>query len=182
LADALDTKAGFNVLIHLDAPDSGDLNGRTVMVRDLQRDPLSRKAVHADLIEVRMDQTVEVEVPIQYTGRPKGVLEGGILQEKRRSLELRCLPDAIPLLLEFDVTDLGVGDALHLRDVTLPEGVEAVAEANIALCLVIGAAALEAQMGLPTEGEAAAAGEAAEGEGADAEKKAGEGAGEKSEK
>jgi large subunit ribosomal protein L25 len=158
LSAGLKTHLGANVLIQLDVPGSPDLGGKTVMVRELQRDPLSHLPVHADFIEVRMDELVRVEVPLRFTGRPKGVEEGGVLQELHRTLEVECMPTAIPEFIACDVADLMIGGVLHLSQITLPEGARAVADTDLPLAHVLGARAEEEAVAKPAvEGEEAAA-------------------------
>ena len=155
LTEGMKTHAGTNVLIRLDVPESPDLSGKTVMVRVLQRDPLSQNPVHADFIEVRMDEAVRVDVPLRFVGKPLGVEEGGVLQELHRVLEVECLPKDIPEFIECGVGELVIGGVLHLSEITLPAGVKATAETDLPLAHVLGARAEE---------EAPVAAAAAEGE------------------
>ena len=165
LTESLRTEAGANILIRLDVPGAEDVNGKTVMVRELQRDPLSHQIVHSDFVEVRMDEAVRVEVPIRFIGKAIGVQEGGILQEMHRSLSVECLPQDIPDHLEVDVSELLVGQVLHLEDITIPEGLTATAEGNIPLAQVLGAQVEEEEEEKPVEeGEEAAEAKEAEGE------------------
>jgi len=96
----------------------------TVMVRDFDYHPLTRELIHADFLQVKLDQPVTVEVPFRCTGKAKGVVVGGILQQIFRTLQVRCLPEKIPEVIEADVTELDLNDVLKVSSLTLPEGVK----------------------------------------------------------
>jgi large subunit ribosomal protein L25 len=152
--------AGINTLIEL----SVDGTTRTVLVKELQRDPVRGRPLHTDFYLVELDKKVEVSVPIHLLGRPQGVEEGGILDHPLRELELECLPRAIPENVEVDVSALDVGDSIHVRDLELPEGVSVRTDENLAVASVIAPAVVEepvAEEALEGE-EAVAEGEEAE--------------------
>lgn len=128
---------GLNTLIDLEVAGHAELAGKTVMVRELQRDPVRGRFVHADLYEVDLTQKIEVQVPIHVTGKAKGVDTGGILDQALRELEVRCLPRAIPEQIVVDVSHLDVGDSLHVRDLVLPEGVELVSDPDLSVISVV---------------------------------------------
>ncbi|MGI9553422.1 MAG: 50S ribosomal protein L25, partial [Thermodesulfobacteriota bacterium] len=88
-------------------------------------DYVSLKPIHLDFQVVSPDQKVVVEVPLNLTGRAKGMKEGGILEEMIREIDVECLPENIPNVLEFDISDLELGEGFHIKDISLPEGVEA---------------------------------------------------------
>ena len=128
---------GLNTLIDLTVTDHAELDGKTVMVRELQRDPVRGHFIHADLYEVDLSQRIEVEVPIHVTGKSKGVENGGILDHALRELEVKCLPRAIPDEFTIDVSDLDLGDSLHVRDIVLPEGVELLSDPDLSVISVV---------------------------------------------
>jgi large subunit ribosomal protein L25 len=97
------------------------------MIREMQRDPLSRKPFHVDFLRVLMDVRVRVHVPIEVVGVARGVkTEGGILDLVTREIEIECLPGNIPGHLPVDVTDLGIGDAVRVSGLPVPEGVSVI--------------------------------------------------------
>jgi large subunit ribosomal protein L25 len=100
--------------------------GKTVraLLGDYQYHPVTRQLLHADFIEIRDDQLVDVEVPFETTGRAKGVVLGGTLRQVFRSLPIRCLPQNIPVKLTHDVTEIGVDEHVSVSQLSLPEGVE----------------------------------------------------------
>jgi large subunit ribosomal protein L25 len=95
-----------------------------VLIKDLQWDTFGNSLLHVDFMRVRMDEVVSMVVGVSSTGRAKGIDEGGSLDIGRNEITVKCLPTNIPDTLEFDVSDLGVGDVLHVKNLTLPEGVE----------------------------------------------------------
>ncbi|MCL2625203.1 MAG: 50S ribosomal protein L25 [Cystobacterineae bacterium] len=100
-------------------------NGEThlVLLKDTQRHPLSDKLLHVDFLSVREEESVKVNIPIVLTGRPQGVIDGGVLSQQRRNLEVWALPASIPEQIEVDVSHLKMAQVLHVNDIAMPEGV-----------------------------------------------------------
>jgi large subunit ribosomal protein L25 len=97
-----------------------------VIVRDLQRNPARNDIVHIDFQRVRADQEMRVNLQIHVLGEDvcKGVrLSNGQIMHQMVEVEVECLPAALPEYLSVDVTDLDVGDSIHLSSIVLPEGV-----------------------------------------------------------
>jgi len=137
LEKLIKTGAGENVIIDL-AIETGDSTlSHRAMLKEIQMDPVKRTILHVDLYEISMDKTIEVEVPIILRGAPKGVSEGGILQQVSRTLEISCLPDNIPDAFELEVTELEIGDSLHVSDLKIPEGIEVLAEEELTIATVV---------------------------------------------
>lgn len=158
---SLDPKRGFNTLLTLRVRTNGSTQDRTVLIKDRQIHPLSRDLVHVDFIEVQKDQKVNVRVPLVLNGRPKGVELGGVLHQVFRFLDVRCLPDAIPDKIEADVSHLGLGHAIHVRDVKYPVGVEPAQDALATLATVsIEKEEAAKEEAVPAEGAVAAEGAA----------------------
>jgi large subunit ribosomal protein L25 len=140
--DALDkiltSGARENTLIGLKIQGAGaeKLGAKVVMLKDLQIHPTRRTYVHADFYAIAMDQKVEVDVPVHLTGKAEGTKVGGILEQPRRDVRVRCLPGDIPEFLEVDVSALNIADSLHVRDIAVSEKYEIVAEANFTVAIV----------------------------------------------
>jgi large subunit ribosomal protein L25 len=117
----LKSERGKNTVIQM------KLGGKdiTVMIKDFTVHPVDRALRHVDFVEVKLDKPVDVEIPLIATGKPLGVTAGGILRQVYRLLPVRCLPGAIPLKVEVDVTHLELGFAVATKDVKLPAGVTA---------------------------------------------------------
>ena len=116
-------KAGSeNPVFLLKLADSGQ--ERHAILRDLQKDPVSRMVIHLDFQRIEMTQKLRITVPVELVGVAVGVkTEGGLLEFITRELTIDCLPADIPAHLEVDVTSLHVGQHIEARDVKLPNGV-----------------------------------------------------------
>lgn len=144
--------AGMNTLFDL----VGDraVAGRTVMLKELQREPVRGFPVHADFFEIDANESIEVSVPIHLTGTAQGVTMGGVIEHTLREVELSCLPSAIPDEIVIDVSALEIGDSLHVSDLALPEGVEIQTDPALSVVSVIVPRA--AEEAAPVEEEAGA--------------------------
>ncbi len=154
-----ESSAGLNTLFDLEVPGNGEYSGRVVMLKEIQRDPLQGQLLHADLYEVNLAETVQVSVPLHEVGVAQGVTLGGILDHSLRELEIECMPQAIPERIELSVGHLEIGQSIHVRELSLPEGVTLRTDPNLAVVSVIAPAKEE----VPAEAEEAAE-VAAEGE------------------
>ncbi|MDZ7271059.1 MAG: 50S ribosomal protein L25 [candidate division KSB1 bacterium] len=97
-----------------------DGKGVKCVIREVQFDPLRDVPVHVDLLGVRMDQKVSIMVPVRLVGVPQGVkVGGGILQQVLREIEVEALPDELPEHIDVDVSNLSVGESIHVRDIVL---------------------------------------------------------------
>src|SRR4028119_379392 len=103
------------------------LDGRTekVLVKEVQYDHLGIEVIHVDFARVSADERVEVTVPLELKGTPKGEDEGGVLQQIMSELEVECLVTDIPAAIMHNVSELKLDDVLHIKDLTLPPGVQA---------------------------------------------------------
>jgi len=101
-----------------------DFGGDTqpAIIKSLQWDTFGLRMLHADLLRVRLEEEVSVNVPLKSKGRAKGVEAGGILAISRSEMAIRCLPTQIPDFIEFDVSGLEIGASLQIKDIPLPEG------------------------------------------------------------
>ena len=123
-------------LLNLVIPNNGETSTKTVMVKELQLHPVSRNFLHIDFYEVAMDRKIMVNVPVTTTGKAKGVETGGILQIIRRELEVQCFPLDVPESIEIDITDLDVGDSIHVGDIALQREIEFLGEENFTVVTV----------------------------------------------
>lgn len=122
LADIFREGAGENAIFVLKL--AGSDQSRHAMIRELQRDPVSRKPVHIDFVRVLMDVKVTVKVPIEVIGIAKGVkADAGILDVVTREIEIECLPANIPAHIAVDVTEMSIGDAIRVSELPALEGV-----------------------------------------------------------
>jgi large subunit ribosomal protein L25 len=103
--------------------DAANLDGRLVLIKNVQYHPVTHAIAHIDFYEVDVSRKITVMVGLHYVGRPEGVIQGGVLQPIARELEVECLPMDIPAQLEVDVSSLQIGHALKAGDLTLPPDV-----------------------------------------------------------
>jgi large subunit ribosomal protein L25 len=115
----LKSERGRNTVVEL------EMEGKKIlaMIREFSVHPLKRELEHVDFIEVKLDQPVEVEVPLRPIGKPVGVAKGGVLRLVYRTVPVRCLPDRIPVRIEADVTHLELGEHVSTQELKLPDGV-----------------------------------------------------------
>lgn len=153
--------------LNLQLPGGGE---EMCIIRELQRDPLTDRPLHLDFLRLVKDRKITVNIPVEAQGRDEapGVKDGGVL-EVMRELEVETLPMSIPDVIMVDVSGLGVGDAVHVRDLTLPEGVEALADPDEIVAVVASSRGVEesAPEEAPAEVEVVAKGKAAKEEGAE---------------
>lgn len=135
---ALSTAAGSNVLLDLEIKSENGSSKETVMVKELQRDPLHWDFfMHADLIRISLLDKLEVEVPLNFTGEPEGAKEGGVFQISTREIKILCLPADIPQYIDVPIDSLNIGDVLTVEDIILPEGIEMLEDPTVSIASVL---------------------------------------------
>ncbi len=134
LDKTLHTHAGGNVLVNLEI--TGD-KSRTVMFKEVSRHPLKGTVMHVDLLEVNMNETVVVEVPVHLTGKAAGLAFGGIVQHETRTISIECLPSQIPDSLDVDITPLNVGQSFHVKDIKLAQGLTAIDDPDLTIVSIV---------------------------------------------
>ena len=122
----------FNLMIQ-----DGETSSRSAMIKEMQTHPLSKNILHIDFYEIVMDQKIRVKIPVVTKGKSKGVELGGLLQFIRRELEVLCLPGEIPDAIEIDITDLDIGDSIHVQEIPLEGGIEIPADVNFTVLTVL---------------------------------------------
>ncbi|MCX7876928.1 MAG: 50S ribosomal protein L25 [Melioribacteraceae bacterium] len=90
------------------------------ILKGVQFDPVTDRIIHCDFQGISADQEIEIEVPVVLEGQAKGVKEGGLLQHSLHKLTVSCLPSFIPEHITINVTDLGLGKAIHVKDIKIP--------------------------------------------------------------
>ncbi|WP_341733925.1 50S ribosomal protein L25/general stress protein Ctc [Microcoleus sp. EPA2] len=139
-----------NVLIDLNIPEIS-WKGKTLL-REVQRHPWKGFPYHLSFFAVGSQDSLEVELSLHFVGESVGVkLGGGILDTVMTQLAVKCKPDSIPDAIEVDISNLNVGDALHIHELVLPAGVVAIGEPNQVVVSVLGT-----QAGSEDDSEAAA--------------------------
>ncbi len=110
---------------------------KVALVKEMQYHPITGEVVHADLYEVDLTEKIQVRVPLHFVGKAAGVVRGGILQPIVREIEVECLPLDIPEFFDVEVSELDIGDSIHIEALVMPEGVTAVSASNVALVTVV---------------------------------------------
>ena len=147
--------------------ENGGSQNVTVMVKELQMSPVTREYLHIDLLEISLDQEFVVSIPVVAIGKSKGVERGGLLQVVRHQLEVSCLPADMPDKIEVDITELDIGDALHIGDLDPGDNVKLLAEPGLTVVTVVAPKVEEEEV--PEEELEEALEEGEEGEGEEAE-------------
>ena len=156
LTTAFRQGAGDNAIYLLKM--AGTDQTRHAMIREIDRDPVSREILHVDFLRVLMDVKVRVPVAIELSGTPKGVKqEGGILDFVTREIEIECLPSDIPAHLIVDVSEVGMGESFRVSQVSAPEGIRILADADRVIAHVAHPAKEEEVAAVPVEAAPAAA-------------------------
>ena len=140
----------------------------TVMVKELQMSPVSREYLHVDFLEISLDQEFVVSIPVVAIGKSKGVERGGLLQVVRHQLEVSCLPADMPDKIEVDITELDIGDALHIGDLDPGANVKLLAEPGLTVVTVVAPKVEEEEVPEEELEEALEEGEEPEGDEAEA--------------
>ncbi|HSG79754.1 MAG TPA: 50S ribosomal protein L25 [Acidimicrobiia bacterium] len=154
---ALHTDAGLNAIINLEV----DGSDYTTIAREIQRHPWRGEITHLDFLQISLDEAIESDVSLEFTGTPAGVTEGGIVESVQTSVVISSLPTLIPPSIAVDISALNIGDSLKVADLPEIEGVEYISDPESTLVTVQVPAAViaeEAEEGL-LEGEEAEAGE-----------------------
>jgi large subunit ribosomal protein L25 len=130
---------------------------KQVLIKDVQLDHLGSSPVHVDFARIDMDERVHVSVPIEFRGEPIGTHEGGLLEHSLVDLEIECRVLEIPESIRVNVSDLGVGQSLHVNQIEMPEGMKAVTPGDAIVCAVrMKAAAIAEEAEVVEEEEAGA--------------------------
>jgi len=147
--------SGENVLVELEI--EGEKSNRAALVQEVQHSPVGGEIVHVDFHAISMDETIQAEVPLEPRGTPVGVKTfGGLLEQSLRGLAIECLPRDLPDRISVDVSQLNIGDSIHVRDIQLPPGITAKVTADLTAFSVVAPVVEEEPVAV--EAETAAAG------------------------
>jgi large subunit ribosomal protein L25 len=149
---ALHTDAGANVLINL-VVDGG--SRYLTIPREIQRHPIRGIILHVDFFNVQRDVKIHADVPVHVVGESHGIKEGGQLDHHLHELKVEALPTEIPTALEVDITALGIGEGLHVSDLSVPRGVEVLNPPEDLVLQVIEPIVMRVEEEVPEEAEEA---------------------------
>lgn len=133
----LHTKAGENIIVTLKIAGSDKgLKDKTVLIKEIQREPIKDRILHVDFNEISLTETLKVNVPLAAHGEPEGKKEGGTLEHVMWELQVECLPADIPEKIEVEVSSLKIGDAIYVKNITAPAGVKILTDPELIAMIV----------------------------------------------
>jgi large subunit ribosomal protein L25 len=134
-AKMLNAQHGDQAVVQLNFEDQPELNS-PALLRFVQTDPVRGDILHADFVRIRLDEKIQTVVSVVLTGKPKGVQEGGVLDQQLRELDIECLALDVPEAIEHDCTEMMINDTIHVENLIAPKGVEILTEAERAVASV----------------------------------------------
>ena len=105
-----------------------DNQKESALIKEIQYDPVVDRVLHVDFSRIDLDERVKLRVPIGLAGESIGVKEGGVLTHGMKDIEIECLPTSIPEMIKVDVSELGLGKAIHVRELPVLEGIRYISD------------------------------------------------------
>jgi len=128
---------GENILVELEIEHGNKTTKHLSLIQEVQHHAVRGDVLHVDFLEVSMNELLHTEVTLEPVGEAVGVKSyGGLLEQLLRHITIECLPKDLPECIRVDVSKLGLGDALHICDLVLPEGVKATGDGDLTVFLV----------------------------------------------
>lgn len=124
-----------NVILTMELASDDRAETRPVMVKEVQKSILGDAVLHIDFLQVSMERMIEVEIPVEFVGTPKGVADNGIVEQHLRTIMVECLPTDIPEKIAIDISDLDIGDSYHVNQISIP-GVKVLEHGDVAIVTV----------------------------------------------
>lgn len=143
---------GESGFIRLVIDEGGKKTERVSVIKELQTNTVTRKIVHADFYEIRMDRKLTRDVPIHIVGTSIGVEKGGELKQFKREVKLSCLPGLMPRHVDVDVTNLAIGGTIRVGDLKLPDGIEILDAGSVSIVTVAAKRGAVTEEAAPAEG------------------------------
>ncbi len=125
-----------NVILGLEIESDSGKEKRNVMVKEFQANPINDTYYHVDFYEISMDKEVTIDIPVHLANTPVGVTNGGMLQHIRREITISAFADKLIDHIEVDVSGLDVGEAIHVEDIPMPEGVSTPLDGALTIAIV----------------------------------------------
>lgn len=141
------------VVINLNIKDDKKQKSRPCLIKEIQHDPVHGEIIHVDFNQISLTKAIKVNIPVTVKGESIGVkLEGGSLEHILWEIEIECLPTSIPKDIEVDVTNLKLGESVHVKDIVVPQGVKILNDPG-AIVITVAAPMKEEVPVEPVEGE-----------------------------
>ena len=131
--DMLNNEVSDSILVTLDL---GDSNAQLAFLQDVQHNAITGEILHVDFLAVNQDTSINASLPLELTGEAEGVKAGGLLEQMLHGLEISCLPKDLPESIVADVSALEIGDALHIGEIQLPDGVTPTLGEDVVVAIV----------------------------------------------
>lgn len=147
----INNSASDNILVNLQVDGAEQL----ALVQEVQHDHIKGGILHVDFHAIAMDEEIHAHVPVETTGEAVGAKMGGQLEILLHTLEVRCLPKDLPERISIDVTHLNVGDAVHVRELKVPEGVSLRLDGDVVVVILEEPKEVEAAPAAPADAKAA---------------------------
>lgn len=128
-------RAYENALFNLKSSNN-TADGKVVLMKNVDVHPLTRQPLHVDFFALDLNKPVRVSVEVKLEGKPIGLADGGLLNIVNRQIEIEVLPTDIPENFTADVSNLGVGDALHVSDLQIPEKIRVISSPELTIAVV----------------------------------------------
>jgi large subunit ribosomal protein L25 len=125
-----------SVIVFLQVEDGGEKGERPALITEIQHHPVKRNVLHMDFHQVSLTEKIHAHIPLVTVGESPGVAGGGILEHGLRELEVRCLAMDLPEEVAVDISNLGLGQAIHVRDISLGDKVEILNDAELTVVSV----------------------------------------------
>lgn len=151
---------GEHAVARVEVEDKPELSG-PILIKAVQHHPVKSHIVHADFMRIKLDETIQTLIPINIVGHCVGLVEGGVPDQQLRELEIECLPLDVPEQFDVDITNLHIGDLLHVSDLETPANIKIITDPERTIIAIH--APRVAAKAAGEEGEGAEEGENAEG-------------------
>jgi len=125
LESALIKHKGETILFNLQLA-NGEPSKIQAILKDHQTHPVTDKIIHIDFLAIHEKETITIDVPLEFIGKPVGISKGGILEILLHELTIECLPSEVPDKITVDISNLDIGDVLHVKDIKVPKGIKVV--------------------------------------------------------
>jgi large subunit ribosomal protein L25 len=146
--EVLYSDSGRNTIFAVSVDGGSQTNA---MVKDYQLDPVRGNLIHADFLQIAMDKTLELTVPVEITGESEGVKLGGLMDIVTREIEIECLPGDIPESIKVDITGLKINDNIRVKSLPADPKVKILTDPEVVIVTIVPPLKEEVPVEAPTE-------------------------------
>lgn len=130
-------KSAENIIFDLRIDSNEESQSKKVMIKEIQKDPVTKDYLHVDFYEISMKKELEADIPVHLINTPIGVSKGGILEHIRREVRVSCMPKDLVDKIDIDVSGLDIGESLHIEDISFPPGLKSTEDGNLTIATVV---------------------------------------------